>query len=338
MKVLMQTYFCIRISFTEVAEQIISVLSDIEWERGDYIYHVPFRSYDAVLYIGSMMNQDIARYFRYMWWANRHVYYGVTEGPPMLSVINRSAMSEMKVIVPSEYVEWELEQAGIRVNDVIPHGVEIDAIRSVPRNNMWRKTFGDKFVCLYVAHRNLRKGFKELCEAWKMTKASKDPNVLLVLHTSREPNRLSGEDYIIPEEGNIVVTGNVHKLDRESLYGLYRAADLYIHGGLAEGFGIPIVEAMAAGVPVITLDAKPMSELNRVPEARVRVAEQKVYVDRGVAAYRLNMPDLRDYAEVIDSMVYDASLRSEVKARQQSYISQYDLNKIYKRFRRWLRE
>ena len=129
----------------------------------------------------------------------------------------------------------------------------------------------------------------------------------------------------------------MHKLDRESLYGLYRAADLYIHGGLAEGFGIPIVEAMAAGVPVITLDAKPMSELNRVPEARVRVAEQRIYVDRGVAAYRLNVPDLKGYAEVIDSMIYDASLRSEVRAKQQSYINQYDLYKTYKRFRRWLR-
>ena len=337
MSVLMQTYFSIRISFTEVAEQIMSALSDVDWERGDYIYHVPFKSYDAVFYIGSMMNQDIARYFRYMWWTNRHVYYGVTEGPPILSVINRYAIGNMKMIVPSEYVKWELEQAGIRVDAVIPHGVEIDAIRSVPRDNMWRKTFGDKFVCLYVAHRNLRKGFRELCEAWKLTRASKDPNVLLVLHTSREPNRLSGEDYIIPEEGNIVVTGNVHKLDRESLYGLYRAADLYIHGGLAEGFGIPIVEAMAAGVPVVTLDAKPMSELNRVPEARVRVAEQRVYVDRGVAAYRLNAPDLRDYAEVIDAMVYDDELREEVRAKQQSYVHEYDAYKVYQRFRRWLR-
>ena len=336
MKVLMQTYFCIRVSFTEVAEQIMSVLSDVDWERGDYIYHVPFRSYDAVFYIGSTMNQDIARYFRYMWWTNKHIYYGVTEGPPILSALNRHAMSKMKVIVPSEYVKWELEQAGIRVDDIIPHGVEIDAIRSVPRNNTWRETFGDKFVCLYVAHRNLRKGFRELCEAWKMTKASRDDNVILVLHTSREPNRLSGEDYIIPEEGNIIVTGNVHKLDRESLYGLYRAADLYIHGGLAEGFGIPIVEAMAAGVPVITLDAKPMSELNRVPEARVKVAEQKIYVDRGVAAYRLNVPDLGDYAEVIDAMIYDASLREEVRAKQQSYVCQYDMYRVYGRFRRWL--
>jgi len=334
--VLVQTYFSIRISFTEVAEQIMTVLSDVDWERGDYFYHIPFKPYDAVLYIGSMMNQDVSRYWRYVWWTHKHIYYGVTEGPPILSPFNKSAALNMRLIVPSEYVKWELEQAGLRVDGVIPHGVEIGAIRSVPRNNEWRSIFGDRFVCLYVAHRNIRKGFRELCEAWKMTRASRDDNVLLVLHTSRKPNVLSGEDYIIPEEGNIVVTDNVHKLDRESLYGLYRAADLYIHGALAEGFGIPIIEAIAAGVPVITLDAKPMSELNRVREARVRVAEQKIYVDRGVASYRLNMPDQQHYAELIDAMIYDKQLRDEVKAKQQSYILQYDVYRVYQRFRRWI--
>jgi glycosyltransferase involved in cell wall biosynthesis len=117
---------------------------------------------------------------------------------------------------------------------------------------------------------------------------------------------------------------------------LYRAADLYIHGGLAEGFGIPIIEAIAAGVPVITIDAKPMSELNRVSDARVRVAGQKIYVDRGIASYRLNIPDVDDYVELIDAMIYDKRLRDEVKAKQQSYILQYDVYKVYQRFRRWI--
>ncbi len=332
---LMQTYWINRISFTEVAEHVMEVLNDVSWERGDYVFHIPHHGYDGVFYIGSMMNQDVARYYRYLWWTNRHIYYGVTEGPPILSWFNREALRHMKVIVPSRYVKWELENAGIRVDDVIPHGIKIEKIRSVPRDNIWRRTFGDRFVCLYVAHRNIRKGFRELCEAWKMSKAGKDSNVLLVLHTVREPNRLSGEDYIIPEEFNIIVTGNILKLDVESLWGLYRAADLYIHGALAEGFGIPIVEAMAAGVPVLTIDAEPMSEINRVPEARVKVDHQVVYNDRGVANYRLNIPDMKDYAEKIDCMVYDDWLRMSVLERQQKYVGEYDYS-IYQRFRRWM--
>jgi len=333
---LMQTYFVNRISFTEVAESIMEVLKDVQWETGDYNMHIPVKGYEGVFYIGSVMNQDVARYYRYVWWSNRHVYYGVTEGPPILSSANLSAMKNMDVITPSEYVKWEFEQIGIRVRDVIPHGVRLKRIRKIPIINEWRKVFGDKFVCLYVAHRNLRKGFRELCEAWRMSKAGKDPNVILVLHTSREPNRLSGENYIIPEEFNIIVTGNVMKFGLDSLYGLYRAADLYIHGALAEGFGIPVAEAIAAGVPVITIDAKPMSEINRVPEARVKVEYQKIYNDRGVANYRLNIPDLRDYAEKIDKMVYDRSFRMEVMEKQQEYVDDYDYENTYQRFRKFV--
>jgi len=333
--VLLQTWFSRRVSFTEVAEQIMAVLSDVEWERGDHMLHTPFRSYDAVLYIGSMMNIDVARYYRYIWWSNRHIYYGVTEGPPQLSPFNLGALRNMTVITPSNYVKWELEKIGVRVADVIPHGVDVEAFRRIPRDNPWRRMFGDRTVVLYVAHRSIRKGFRHLCEAWMRSRAGRDQNAVLVLHTAREPNRLSGEDYIIPEEGNIVVTDNVLKLDRQSLMMLYRAADLYIHGALAEGYGIPIAEAIAAGVPVLTLDAPPMSELNIVPEARVKVAGQILHSDMCGNVFRLNIPSMDDYVEKIEWLVYDWRARREIAERQSKKLAEIGLN-VYERFRGWL--
>ena len=331
---LLQTYWLTRVSFTCVAEDIMRVLGDIEWECGDFILHTPWRPYDGVLYVGSFMNIDVARYYRYMWWTSKHIYYGVMEGPPQISPFNLAALRKMTVIVPSGYVRWELEQVGVEVADVIPHGVDVEAFRRVPRDNEWRRVFGDKTIVLYVAHRHLRKGFRWLCEAWMKSKAGRDGNVVLVLHTSREPNRLSGEDYIIPEEGNIVVTDNVLRLDRGSLAALYRSADLYIHGALAEGYGIPVAEAMAAGVPVLTLDAPPMSELNRVPEARVRVERRVVVYDSYGTAYRVNIPDMDDYVEKIDSLVYDVRLRQEIAEKQAGAVPGLS---VYRRFLRWLK-
>lgn len=331
---LLQTYWLTRVSFTCVAEDIMRVLGDIEWECGDFVLHTPWRPYDGVLYVGSFMNIDVARYYRYMWWTSKHIYYGVMEGPPQISPFNLAALRKMTVIVPSGYVRWELEQVGVEVADVIPHGVDVEAFRRVPRDNEWRRVFGDKTIVLYVAHRHLRKGFRWLCEAWMKSKAGRDGNVVLVLHTSREPNRLSGEDYIIPEEGNIVVTDNVLRLDRGSLAALYRSADLYIHGALAEGYGIPVAEAMAAGVPVLTLDAPPMSELNRVPEARVRVERRVVVYDSYGTAYRVNIPDMDDYVEKIDSLVYDVRLRQEIAEKQAGAVPGLS---VYRRFLRWLK-
>jgi len=313
----------------------MSVVNDVEWEKGDFIMHVPMKPYDGVMYIGSFMNIDISRYYRYLWWTNRHIYYGVTEGPPVLSNFNVSATKYMNVIVPSNYVKWELENYGISVSDVIPHGIDIYGIRK-SRKSIWRKIFGDKIVVLYVAHRNIRKGFKYLVDAWKMSKAGKDSNVILVLHTERNPNINEG-GYIIPEEFNIVVTDGIHKFGRESLYGLYNSADIYIHGALSEGFGIPIVEAMAAGKPVLCIDAPPMNEHITDKRALVKVDRQEIFNDRGVAKYRFNIPDMKDYAEKIDSLVYDKSLRHELGEKNMEKSERYEINKVYGNFRKWLK-
>ena len=48
--------------------------------------------------------------------------------------------------------------------------------------------------------------------------------------------------------GEIVVLGDV---DRSRLWRLYRGATAYLHPALAEGFGLPMLEAAALGTPVI---------------------------------------------------------------------------------------
>jgi len=328
---LLQTYFNNPVSFTFVARDVASVVRHVSWEFGDFVAHVPMRPYDGVLYIGSFMNIDISRYYRYIWWTDKHIYYGVTEGPPVLSPFNMAATKNLEIVVASQYVRWELEQAGIKVSRVIPHGVEVNKI-STASPDRWREVFKDKTVVLYVAHRNIRKGFNYLVDAWKMSHAGRDGNVLLVLHTERKPNINEG-GYVIPEDNNIVVTDNVLKLDRESLYGLYKAADVYVHGALCEGFGIPIVEAMAAGKPVICLDAGPMNEHITDRDALVKVNRQEIMDDRGVAKYRLNIPDLEDYAEKIDSLVYDRWKRSELGAKNLEKAQKYRKEMVYGQFR-----
>lgn len=332
MTVLMQTYFNMRISFTNVAEDIMYVNYDIDWEKGDYISHVPLKYYHAVFYVGSFMNIDVSRYYRYMFWTSKHIYYGVTEGPPMLDILCYGAALNMKVIVPSQYVKWELENAKIRVDDVIPHSVILDEYDPKP----WRKMFGDKFVVLYVAHRHRRKGFKQLMEAWRMTKASKDRNVLLFLHTVSEPNRISGEDYV-DFSGNVVVSEQILKLNRKDLYGLYAASDIYVHPALCEGFGIPIAEAMYLKKPVICIDAPPMNEHVTDKNFLVKVEEQRIENERGIVSYRMNYPDIKDFAEKLDWLIYSGKEFLNDVGMRNAEIARKRYNPMnYRRFSVWL--
>jgi glycosyltransferase involved in cell wall biosynthesis len=50
-------------------------------------------------------------------------------------------------------------------------------------------------------------------------------------------------------------------VEDEDLAELYRGARLFVYPSLYEGFGLPIVEAMASGVPVITANTSSMPEV-----------------------------------------------------------------------------
>jgi glycosyltransferase involved in cell wall biosynthesis len=57
---------------------------------------------------------------------------------------------------------------------------------------------------------------------------------------------------------HVVFTGY---LPGEQLPALYRAARALVFPSLAEGFGLPLLEAMAAGCPVLCSDRPPMNEI-----------------------------------------------------------------------------
>jgi glycosyltransferase involved in cell wall biosynthesis len=56
----------------------------------------------------------------------------------------------------------------------------------------------------------------------------------------------------------VIFTGFV---EDEDLPALYRGAQLFVFPSLYEGFGLPILEAMASGIPVITSTTASMPEV-----------------------------------------------------------------------------
>jgi glycosyltransferase involved in cell wall biosynthesis len=70
--------------------------------------------------------------------------------------------------------------------------------------------------------------------------------------------RLSRADSEIAEKSGVVLIGQV---DNARLLKLYRNALALVYPSLYEGFGLPILEAMAAGIPVITSNCSAMAEV-----------------------------------------------------------------------------
>jgi glycosyltransferase involved in cell wall biosynthesis len=65
----------------------------------------------------------------------------------------------------------------------------------------------------------------------------------------------------VAEEGLQDAVRFTGPVSRDGLLALYRAADLFVYPSLYEGFGLPLLEAMACATPVVTSDAASLPEV-----------------------------------------------------------------------------
>lgn len=95
-------------------------------------------------------------------------------------------------------------------------------------------------------------------------------------------------------EHEIIITGYV--ADNE-LVELYRAADVFVFPSLYEGFGLPVLEAMSYGTPVVT------SNVSSLPEVA------------GDAALMVDPTDTNSIVQSILSILQDEALRKDLVHR-----------------------
>lgn len=140
---------------------------------------------------------------------------------------------------------------------------------------------------MYVGQQADYKNVLALCEAHQML-LDADPDLGLVLVGRLNQAAQRNKD-ICAERGyrNILFTGLLPDVQRDWLYG---RATVYVFPSLREGFGLPPLEAMAHGLPVISSDASCMPEI--LGDAPVYVSARDVPAMASTIAATLADPDL----------------------------------------------
>jgi glycosyltransferase involved in cell wall biosynthesis len=215
-------------------------------------------------------------------------------------LLPRLAKQVRHIIAVSEFTKRRaVELLGIPQEKVtvIPNGVDA---RFSPRTEeeilCMRRSLG--ITCpaylLYVGSLEPRKNLQRLLQAWTVAQRTVPPEIELVVAGAK------GSSLVFEECSLGAVPARVHFMGYvadEQLPALYAGSLALLYPSLYEGFGLPPLEAMACGTPVVT------SANTSLPEVV------------GDAAILVDAEDIQSIAEAIARIASSDSLRGELRGR-----------------------
>ncbi len=172
------------------------------------------------------------------------------------TLMERSLVSGAdSVIAVSEFTRDSLSRyAGVEKErvSVIPNGIDPTPFQDPADTGGLRRRLGlgSRSVVLYVGRLEPSKGVEYLVRAFKTAKDAAPSACLLIVGTGSDgySARLRGMAASLGLEGDVVFAG---RLEQQNLYEAYASASVMVLPSLMEGFGITLLEAMAAGRPCI---------------------------------------------------------------------------------------
>jgi glycosyltransferase involved in cell wall biosynthesis len=223
--------------------------------------------------------QAVSRGFR-LWysWLLRRL------GPRVRRILTVSEFSRQRLI---DYLQVDPKQVV-----AIPNGVDErfnpTAIEAVPAMRA-RLGLPERYV-LFVGSLDPRKNLLGLLKAWDQVSARLDCP-LVICGASSHVFRSAGIEQL---PARVMLSGYVAD---EDLPALYAGAELFVYPSLYEGFGLPVIEAMACGTPVVCSSTTSLGEV------------------AGNAACLVDPADGESMAHGILRAAEDQTLRRELRSR-----------------------
>ena len=241
--------------------------------------------------------------------------------------------------------------------DHIPHGTEPDRFYRLPeeKRNEIRAKWGltGKFVIGSVFRNQPRKNPDRYFKTFNLIK-EKVPNAVLFLHT--DPNDQAGQILLQNQiakynlENRVIFTGmsSMRAFDWADMNEVYNTMDAFFLPTSGEGFGIPIIEAMACKIPVIATSYTTTPELVELNKAGfgaklagvekldmfdIKTQDYDNESDNGTMTggqweVERGLIDIKDAAELLIKLAEDPELCKELGENgRKAVLEKYDFNK-----------
>jgi len=216
-----------------------------------------------------------------------------------------SARRSTRLIAVSEATRSDLllyYKVDDRNVDVVPHGVE-GRFLEISRSRAQGET-SPFLLCVSTlrAHKNLDRLIRAFADFRKVR-----PEFRLVIagmrgQQSKDLERLTSK---LGLDEAVKLTGWI---PREELYSLFRDAHAFIYPSSFEGFGMPVLEALASGIP---------TACSEIPPIREFVGRSALYFDPS---------DIDSIGKAMERIVSDQDLRGKLSAEGPARASQFSWN------------
>ena len=177
---------------------------------------------------------------------------------------NRESIEYLKkrndvwITVPSKAVKNDLINV-VGIGDdrifVVPWAADKAYFYSEKNNSILTEVGISKPYILYLGSLQEHKGVKTLVDAFEQLNNKDFQLVICGVYTTQEVTEVAGNN---KKKNDILFPGFVTD---EQKRGLLSKAELFVFPSYYEGFGLPILEAMACGTPVICTDVSSLPEV-----------------------------------------------------------------------------
>lgn len=258
---------------------------------------------------------------------SQELNYGVRRNPKIGKLIEANYKKYSSLIAISDTVKGEYEKIGVPAEKIrsIPNGIDLDRVERLDGDKKRIKKCHEipdsAKIILTVGRSHPKKGYGLIPKILSYLVDSGEDCYWVVIGKgvselkSKKTTKITKKRLILLEEIGAQGSG-MNDIPSDELICYYKAADVFAMTSLIETFGIVLVEAMAADLPVVGFD---------VPGVR-----DVVSADRGILC---TPNDLEEFARALKTFLNSSGHRRNLPA-----ISKYSWDSIADEYLRLYRE